>query len=129
MYCFYTAGVRPTFALYNLLDPGTSSHRKHCFENYFIFSKLILLQPVLHSRVYFSINLTLHKLYCIIVKYLIIKVFVKTVSGTVSSWPAVFNFTFPPLPPQEQDLIRSSWANEHSLTNSLKSSWLNFLKI
>ena len=36
LYCFHTAGVLHIFALYNLLGPGTSFHRKSKIYNSFI---------------------------------------------------------------------------------------------
>ena len=51
LYSFLTAGVH-TFVLCNLLGSGTSCYR--FLENYLIFSNAV--QPVMHSRVHFSIN-------------------------------------------------------------------------
>jgi len=50
LYFFHTAGVPNT-----ILSPGTSFSRKIFTWNYLIFSKSILWQPVMHSRVYFNI--------------------------------------------------------------------------
>ena len=62
LYCLHTAGVLHTFVIITFWTLVHLFNETNVLENYWIFSKSILWEPVMHSRVHFNISLILHSL-------------------------------------------------------------------